>query len=278
MRKTDLEVTTGPPQATNSKVMCITLNKFLINVHKLGTCLGYFCLSPNEQKKMKITYLGHSCFHIDTGKAQLVFDPFIRPNDKAKGIVDIDKVKADYILVSHGHDDHTADLVYLAKKTGATVISSYEVQAWLGKQGIEKSHPMNFGGSWSFDFGTVKFFQAAHTSSFADGSYAGAAGGFIITTDESCFYYAGDTGLFQDMKLIPMFHTLDFAFLPIGDNFTMDAEQAVIAAEFIACEDIIAMHFDTFGFIEIDHQKASESFRNMGKSLLIPEIGKTIEK
>lgn len=259
-------------------MMCITLNKFLINVHKLGTALGYFCLSPNEQKKMKITYLGHSCFHIDTGKAKLVFDPFIRPNELAKGIVDIDKLKADYILVSHGHDDHTHDLVYLAKKTGAKVICSWEIQDWMHKQGVENTHAMNFGGSWKFDFGTVRFFQALHSNSLPDGSPAGAAGGFIVSCEEGTFYYSGDTGLFQDMKLIPMFHELDFAFLPIGDNFTMDAEQATIAADYIDCEDIIAMHFDTFGSIKINKEEARKEFAKLGKDLLIPEIGKTFEK
>ncbi|MBI1221478.1 MAG: metal-dependent hydrolase [Bacteroidetes bacterium] len=227
---------------------------------------------------MKITYLGHSCFQIDTGKAKLVFDPFIRPNELAKGKVDIDKVEADYILVSHGHEDHTADLVYLAKKTGAKVLGSWELHNWVNKQGIENTHPLNFGGSWEFDFGKVTYFQALHSSSFGDGSYAGSAGSFIVTTYDHCFYFAGDTGLFQDMKLIPMFHELDFAFLPIGDNFTMDAEQAVIASDFIRCDEIIAMHFDTFGFIKIDKEKATKSFENMGKNLIIPEIGKSIEK
>lgn len=247
-------------------------------MHKLGTAEGYFCLPSNEQKKMKITYLGHSCFLIDTGKASILFDPFIRGNEKTKGKVDIDSLKVDFILVSHGHDDHTGDLVYLAKKTKATVIGSAELCSWMERQGHASNHAMNFGGSRDFSFGRVKFFQAAHTSSFADGTYAGAAGGFIVTTPEHCFYYAGDTGLFQDMKLIPLFHQLDFAFLPIGDNFTMDAEQAVIAADFIQCEEIIAMHFDTFGYIEVDKEKVKKTFFNMGKNVLIPEIGNTYDK
>ncbi|HCS20067.1 MAG TPA: metal-dependent hydrolase [Bacteroidetes bacterium] len=227
---------------------------------------------------MKITYLGHSCFQIDTGKAQLVFDPYIRPNELAKGIVDIDKLKADYILISHGHNDHTHDLVYLAKKTGAKVLCSWEMQDWLNKQGVTNTHAMNFGGSWKFDFGTVKFFQALHSNSLPDGSPAGAAGGFIVGCEEGTFYYSGDTGLFQDMKLIPMFHELDFAFLPIGDNFTMDAEQASLAADFIACDDIIAMHFDTFEMIKINKDEAKKAFARLGKDLLILEIGQTIEK
>jgi L-ascorbate metabolism protein UlaG (beta-lactamase superfamily) len=246
-------------------------------VHKYGAVMAYFCLPPKEIKKMKITYLGHSCFQINTGKALLVFDPFIRPNGLAEGKVDIDSIQADYIFVSHGHEDHTADLLYLAEKTGATVVGSWELCAWLGKKGYGKSHPMNFGGSRSFDFGKVKMFQALHTSSFADGSYAGAAGGFIITSAEKCFYYAGDTGLFTDMQLIPLFHRLDFAFLPVGDNFTMDAAQAAVASDFISCGKIVAMHFDTFDFIKTDKDEALRIFKEKGKQLLFPEIGKTFE-
>lgn len=226
---------------------------------------------------MLITYLGHSSFLIEVAGSRLIFDPFIRGNDLAKGKVDFDSLKPDYILVSHGHEDHTADLLDLAKISGATVIGSWEMQVWLNKQGIDKTHAMNFGGSWTFPFGRVKMFQAMHTSSFADGSYAGAAGGFIVETEEKCFYYAGDTGLFTDMKLIPMFHQLDFAFLPIGDNFTMDAEQASVAAEFIECDKVIAMHFDTFGFIKVDHDKSKKYFSSLSKELIIPEIGQSIE-
>lgn len=228
---------------------------------------------------MKITYLGHSCFHIHTGKHQIIFDPFIRGNELANGKVDIDALEADFILVSHGHDDHTSDLVYLAKKTGATVVANWEIHAWLQNQGVTQTHPMNIGGTWEFEFGKVKMFQALHSSSFADGTYAGTAAGFVITLNEGpCFYYSGDTGLFQDMKLIAMFHDLDFAFLPIGDNFTMDAEQAAIAADFIQCNDIIAMHFDTFGFIKTSHEKVKNIFEGMEKNILIPEIGQTIER
>jgi len=225
---------------------------------------------------MEIRYLGHSCFLVDTGKGRLLFDPFIRPNELAQGKVDIEKVEADYILVSHGHDDHTADLMYLAEKCKAKVIGSWELCSWVEKNGYANTHAMNFGGSFSFNFGRVKMFQAMHTSSFGDGSYAGAAGGFIVSTENKCFYYAGDTGLFSDMKLIPEFHKLDFAFLPVGDNFTMDAEQAVVASDFIRCNRIIAMHFDTFGYIRLDHQKARRLFENRGKELIIAEIGESI--
>jgi len=226
---------------------------------------------------MKITYLGHSSFLVETSKARLVFDPFISGNPLASDQIQLADLKPDYILVSHGHGDHVGDLMELAKMSGATVISSFEVETWVRKQGHDKAHGMNFSGSWEFDFGKVKMFQAAHTSSFPDGSYAGAAGGFIIEADGKCFYYAGDTGLFLDLKLIPMLHQLDFAFLPIGDNFTMDAKQAAMAMEFIDCKTCIGMHYDTFGFIKIDHEKAREHFAKRNKKLILQRIGEQIE-
>jgi len=224
---------------------------------------------------MKFTYYGHSCFAVEVQGKTLLFDPFITPNPLASS-VDIGKIKADYILVSHGHDDHTADLVLLAKNTGAKVISSYEIYVWVTKQGIEKAHPMNTGGKWKFSFGTVECTIAQHSSSFADGSYAGNPMGFYITTAEGNFYYSGDTALTLDMKLIGDYKKTDFALLPLGDNFTMGVDEAVIAAEFIKCNTIIGVHYDTFGFIEIDHDSAKQKFKKAGKELLLPAIGESI--
>lgn len=212
------------------------------------------------------------------GGKKLVLDPFIRYNEKAKNI-DFDAIEADYILVSHGHQDHTADLVDLAKKTGAKVIGSWEVYQWVLNQGIENVHPMNTGGKWTFDFGTVLCVVAQHSSSFPDGSYAGNPMGFVIWNDEGAVYFAGDTALTWDMKLIPMLcPKLTCAILPIGDNFTMDAKQAVIASDFIECDDIIACHYDTFGFIEVDHDAVKAAFAEKGKKLQMIEIGATTER
>lgn len=225
---------------------------------------------------MKLTYWGHSCFALEVGGKTLVFDPFIRGNQLAAS-VDFNSIKADYILVSHGHDDHTADLMDLAKQTQATVIANWEIHAWLQRQGIKLTHPMNIGGKWNFEFGTVHMVFAAHSSSFADGTYAGTAAGFVIETPEKTLYYAGDTALTSDMALLSHRFKLDVALLPIGDNFTMDYKDACTAAEMIGCTNIIAMHFDTFGFIKINHETVAQHFAAHHKNLSLPTIGQSIQ-
>ncbi len=227
---------------------------------------------------MNIKYLGHACFQIYIGGKYLVFDPFIRNNPLAiEAGINIDDLKADYILVSHAHSDHIEDLVYLAQKTNATVVSSYEVVAWLGKQGYANGHPLNVSGKWAFDFGTIKMTPATHSSSFADGSYAGIAAGFLIYSEGKTLYFSGDTGLTSDMKIIGDLNKIDCAILPIGDNFTMGIEDACHAADFVKCNNIVASHFDTFGYIKIDHEKAISHFKQNGKELHILKIGGSIE-
>lgn len=226
---------------------------------------------------MKITYYGHSCFGIEVNGKNLLFDPFITPNELAKS-VDVNSVPADYILISHGHSDHVADAVSIAKRTGATVVAAYEITEWAGKQGVKNVHPMNTGGKWQFDFGYVKCVVAVHSSSFPDGSYAGNPMGFIIESTAGNFYFAGDTALTYDMKLIGEYRSgLDFALLPIGGNFTMGVDNAIVASEFIKCDKIIGMHYDTFGYIKIDHEEAKKKFQRAGLSLTLMEIGQTIE-
>lgn len=222
-----------------------------------------------------LTYYGQSCFSIEIKGKTILFDPFISGNEKAKDI-DINNIKADYVLVSHGHLDHVADVESIAKNNDATVISNYEVATWFGTKGC-KQHPMNHGGKWNFEFGTVKYVNAVHSSVLPDGSNGGDPGGFVVWNEEGCFYFAGDTALTMDMKLIPMTcPKLDFAILPIGDNFTMGYEDASIAANFIECDKIVGCHFDTFGFIEIDHEAAVETFKKKAKELIIPTIGNKV--
>lgn len=225
---------------------------------------------------MKITYYGHSCFAVEAGGKSVLFDPFISPNTLAAKI-DVNLVPADYILISHGHEDHIADAVQIAQRTGATVVSNWEITNWLNKQGVSKTHPMNIGGHWFFDFGKVKCVNAVHSSSLPDGSYGGNPMGFLLETDHGNCYYSGDTALTYDMKLIGDFKKIDLALLPIGNNFTMGIDNAIIAAEFIRCDKIIGLHYNTFGYIKIDQQEAKDKFTRAGKELYLIPIGETME-
>ena len=232
-------------------------------------------LAQHKHKLMQVTYYGHSCFLVEVEGKKLLFDPFISPNELAKDI-DINSIEADYILLSHGHADHVADAEAIAKRTGATIIGAYEVAMWFAAKGIEKYHPMNTGGKWKFDFGTVKCVAAAHSSSLPDGSYGGNPMGFVITAGDECFYYSGDTALTLDMQLVPMYKKPGFAILPIGDNFTMDVADAIEAAQMIKCSKIMGVHYDTFGFIKIDKAAAIAEFEKNGITLMLPAIGETI--
>jgi L-ascorbate metabolism protein UlaG (beta-lactamase superfamily) len=225
---------------------------------------------------MKFTYYGHSCFSVEIGNKTLLFDPYITPNELAKDI-DISTIKADYILISHGHEDHIADVRKIVNKTSAKLISNFEIISWFSGKGISDSHPMNHGGSWNFDFGKVKYVNAVHSSTLPDGSPGGNPGGFVIETKEGNFYYAGDTALHMDMKLIPLQTKLDFAVLPIGDNFTMGIEDAIIATDFIQVDKVVGVHYDTFGFIKIDNKAAIKAFNDNKVALMLPSIGETIE-
>lgn len=224
---------------------------------------------------MKYTYYGHSCFLVETNGKKLLFDPFISGNELAKNI-NIANIKADYILVSHGHVDHIADCVAIAQSTGAKVVCSWEIYEWLGKKGVTNAHPMNTGGQWHFEGFSVRCVVAQHSNGLPDGSYGGNPMGFIISNEEGSFYYSGDTALTLDMQLIPRWAKLNFAVLPIGDNFTMGYEDAVEAARMTGCNTIIGVHYDTFGFIKIDHAKATDAFKKAGCTLHLVEIGKSI--
>lgn len=225
---------------------------------------------------MKITYAGHSCFLVETQGKILLFDPFISPNDLTKGKINTDQIEADYILLSHGHEDHVADAEAIAKRTGAKIISNFEIVSWFGEKDID-GHPMNHGGQWQFDFGTVKYVSAIHSSVLPDGTYGGNPGGFVIWNEEGCFYFAGDTALTMDMQLIPLTcPKLDFAVLPIGDNFTMGTNEAILASDFVEVQKVIGCHFDTFGYIKIDQDAAKKSFEDKGKELILLPIGDSI--
>jgi len=221
---------------------------------------------------MKTTYYGHSCFAVQIKNRTLLFDPFITPNELAKNI-DVNKVAADYILITHAHDDHMADALTIAKRTGALIITNFEVAEWLGKQGAKKTHGMNPGGTMKLDVCRVKFVNAIHSSSFPDGTYGGNPGGFVVESDEGNFYYSGDTALTLDMKLIGESTKLKWAALCVGDNFTMGAEDAIKAADFVNCNEVLGVHFDTFPPIKIDHKEAIDKFTAKGKKLHLLKAG-----
>jgi L-ascorbate metabolism protein UlaG (beta-lactamase superfamily) len=228
---------------------------------------------------MKIQYFGHSCFQITINGKKILFDPFITPNELAKEI-DVDTIETDYILISHGHEDHVADVESIAKRTGAKVVSNFEIVNWFQEKGIESSHPMNIGGSWEFDFGTVKCVNAVHSSVLPDGTYGGNPMGFVISFEEDglekTVYYAGDTALHYDMKLIQEeFDHVDYAFLPVGDNFTMGIFDALKSADWVNADVVIPMHYDTFGYIVIDRGDLQEAFEEF--SLELFEIGQEKE-
>lgn len=223
---------------------------------------------------MKITYYGHASFEIETGGKKLLFDPFISPNPLAKNI-DVNSLKPDYILLSHGHGDHMADLESIQKNSGAQVICIADIAGWLNNKGIDNVHGMNFGGGFNFDFGRVKMVYALHSSSMPDGAYGGNPAGFVIYSGGKTLYFAGDTALTMDMKLLAD-ENLDYAILPIGDNYTMGADDAIKAAGFINCKNVIGMHYDTFPVIKIDHEETLEKFSKAGLHLTLLAIGESI--
>ncbi len=224
---------------------------------------------------MKITYLGHAALGIEVSGINIIVDPYISANPKAAHI-DINNLKADFILLTHAHGDHVLDVEAIAKNTGATIVSNAEIAAYYAQKGFE-SHGMNHGGRWKFEFGTVKYVNAIHSSAFPDGTYGGNPGGFVIESEHKNIYIAGDTALTYDMKLIPLRTKLDLAILPIGSNYTMDVDDAIIASDFVECDKILGYHYDTFGFIEIDKDAAKRKFFNANKDLMLLPIGDSID-
>ena len=197
---------------------------------------------------IKLTWYGHACWSIETAHGTLLIDPFLSGNPVAP--VKADQVNADFILVSHGHGDHLGDTVDIAKRTGATVLSNFEIAAYCEGQGC-KAHPLHIGGSREFAFGRLKLTIAHHGSSFPDGRYAGNPAGFLLTIDKKKIYDAADTGLFYDMKLIGE-EGIDVALLPIGDNFTMGPDDALRAVKLIKPNVVIPMHYNTFDLVKQD--------------------------
>lgn len=224
---------------------------------------------------MQLTYLGHAAFLATIGTTKVLFDPFIRPNPLAKD-VDVDAIEADYILLSHAHGDHIADAEEIAKRTGAPILAIAEVAGYFGAKGLEVIGT-NLGGKVQLPFGTVHCVAAAHSSSFPDGSYGGVPMGFVIkTTEGQTFYFAGDTALTYDLKLIGERHQVDFALLPIGDHYTMGLTDALVAADWVGTQKIVGMHYDTFPVLVIDHAASVAEAQAAGKELHLLKIGETV--
>jgi L-ascorbate metabolism protein UlaG (beta-lactamase superfamily) len=197
----------------------------------------------------RLTWYGHAAFRLDVGDHKLVIDPFLSENPSAA--IQPDDVEADYILISHGHGDHVGDAVDIAKRTGALVISNFEIINWFGAQGIE-GHAQHIGGGHQYPFGHLKLTQAFHGSGLPDGSYGGNPAGLLLTTpDDEVLYFACDTGLFGDMQLIGE-AGIDLAMLPIGDNFTMGPDDALRAVKLLQPKHVIPVHYNTWELIEQD--------------------------
>ena len=199
---------------------------------------------------ISITWHGHSTFSLDIDGTNVVIDPFFAGNNPAAK-TNVSDVAADFILQTHGHGDHIADTVALGQRTGAQVIANFEIVTWLGQQGHDNGHGMNTGGGWDFPFGRVKMTHALHSSGLPDGSNGGNPGGFLLTTGGKNIYIAGDTALFSDMSFIGRVG-LDLAVLPIGDNFTMGPDDAVLALDYLKPKVVIPCHYNTWPLIAVD--------------------------
>lgn len=226
---------------------------------------------------MEAAYYGHSTVGIIGDGIDILFDPFITPNKKAKGI-DITLLNPDYIFLSHAHGDHVADMAKIQKHSKAEVICIVETGSWVEEQGVspEKITTMNLGGTLKTSFGFAKMVYALHTNSTPEGKYAGLPVGYVLTINEKKIYFAGDTALTVEMQLLAE-EKLDWAFLPIGGFYTMDVDDAIKAAKSINCKNIIGIHYNTFPPIAINEEEAIKKFADAGFELHLLKIGDSIK-
>lgn len=202
---------------------------------------------------LKLTYLGHSAVLLSDGTHDVAIDPFLKDNPLASAKPE--DIKAKFVVLTHGHGDHLGDTVAIAKRNDAMVIATFELANYCNKQGVDKVHHMNTGGSYTFPFGKVKLTIAFHSSATPDGQYMGDPNGLIIEMGGKTVYHAGDTALFSDMKLIGEMHDIDIMLVPAGDNFTMGVEEAAKAVEFVKPKIAVPVHYNTFPVIKIDPQE-----------------------
>ena len=222
----------------------------------------------------KITWFGHASLGLEVGGYKLLVDPYFTGNPAAT--TTSQEVMADYILVTHGHFDHVGDVVAIAKRTGAMVISNFEIAEWMEKQGVQKTHAQHIGGGHGFPFGYLKLTPALHGSGLPDGTNGGNPAGFLLTSKDGMkIYISGDTGLFSDMKLIGQ-ESIDVAFLPIGDNYTMGPDDAYKAVELIMPKHVIPIHFNTWELIAQDAGKWSERVAKLGVKVHVLKPGESL--
>lgn len=223
----------------------------------------------------RLTWHGHATWLFETGKHSVLIDPYFTDNPAAK--VKADQVAADFILLTHGHEDHTADAVKIAKRTGAKVLCNWEIHLWAQKQGISNTLPMNTGGSAALPFGRVKSTIAHHSSSMPDGSYAGNPNGYLITAEGRKLYFAGDTAVFLDMQLYGR-GGLDLAVLPIGDLFTMGPDDSIEAIKLLQPKRVAPSHYNTWPPIEQDATAwAAQVKRETKAGPIVPKVGEGLE-
>jgi L-ascorbate metabolism protein UlaG (beta-lactamase superfamily) len=214
---------------------------------------------------LKLTWYGHAAMDVEIAGTHLLVDPFLTGNPAASA--QADQVPADYILVSHGHGDHVGDTEQIARRTGALVISNFEIASWLEKKGL-KTHGQHIGGGFHYPFGYLKLTLALHGSELPDGSNGGNPVGFLLTTPDGLkIYLAQDTGLFGDMRLIGE-EGIDLAVLPIGDNFTMGPADALRAVKLIQPRHVIPIHYNTFDLIQQDAARWAEQVAAETKALV----------
>ena len=228
---------------------------------------------------MKLTYHGQSTVTIETNGHHIVIDPFFSGNDHA--MTKPEDVKADFILLTHAHADHMLDAEDIAKATGATIVATHELATYLSFKGLNV-HPMNLGGQFEFPFGKVKMTQAFHSSSIIDEekqtiTYMGMPAGFLLTIEDKVIYHAGDTALFGDMALYGAHYDIDLAFLPIGDNYTMGPDDALVAADMLQAKAVVPVHYDTFDLIKQDAEAFCANLEAQGQTGHALKIDASIE-